>query len=87
MSKLYRYTISRLSIVEESYTVEADSEDEAVEGSIVDYDRNKVGEEFIDWYGNDGWRIVNKETLCPLTKMIKEHDTILPSGTATASST
>ena len=72
----FRYTISRTSIVCETYTVEADSEEEAIalaDWGAIDYDNNMVSQEFIDWYG-DEWSVDHKEDLCPLTKMIKEYN-------------
>lgn len=73
---LYRYTISRTAIISETYTVEADSEEEAIElanNGAIDYDNCKVNEQWLDWYG-DEWDIDHREDLCPLTKMVKEYD-------------
>lgn len=71
----FRYTVSRRSIVEEVYTVEADSEEEALElidGGSIDYDKDLISQEFLDWH-DDQWEITGREDLCPLVKMIKEH--------------
>lgn len=71
----FRYTVSRRSIVEEIYTVEADSEEEAIElisNGAIDYDNDMISTDFVDWY-DDNWEITGKEDLCPLVKMIKKH--------------
>lgn len=72
---LYRFTVSRVSLIRESYTVEADSEEQALsiaDCGCIDYDNDQVGAEFVD-YHDDNWEIDSKEDLCPLVKMIKAH--------------
>lgn len=75
----YKFTLSRTAIYTESYTVEADSEEEALalahDGNI-DYDNNLVDSSFIDWY-DDEYSVDEREDLCPLTKMVKEYDASL----------
>jgi hypothetical protein len=71
----YRYAVSRRSIIEETFFVEADSWEEAI--SIANdggYDDSKVQTEWIDWY-DDRFEATEfePEVLCPLTKMVKEY--------------
>ena len=76
---LYRYTLSRTAIYTESYTVEADSEEEALALAMdgnIDYDKNLIGADFVDWYDSE-YSVDEREDLCPLTKMVKEYDTSL----------
>ena len=70
----YRYEITRRSIVCETYWVEADSEEEALEictnGCAEDPQLD-----FIDWY-DDNYEIEDTEIIDPLYKMIKEYEQI-----------
>ena len=76
MSKAFKFTVGRRSIVTEYFYVEADSEDEALEianNGGIDYDNNSAGTNFEDWHDDD-YQVCEKEDLCPLVKMIKEHE-------------
>lgn len=72
----FKFTVSRLALVEETYTVEADSEEEALEianGGGIDYDNGLVNTEFVDWH-DDAFQVIDKEDLCPLVKMIRVYN-------------
>lgn len=70
----YRYEITRRSIICETYWVEADSEEEALEicqnGSAEDPQL-----EFIDWY-DDNYEVEDTECIDPLYRMVKDHKTV-----------
>ena len=71
----FRFALTRRSIIEETFFVEADSWEEAV--SIAHdggYDDKNVHTEWIDWY-DDRFEPseFEPEVLCPLTKMIKDY--------------
>ena len=77
MTKAFKFTFFRKSIIEEVFEVEADTLEEAEEimygsGSYPD----PVRSEWVDWYGQefstDG--DFPPEPLCPLHRMIKEHE-------------
>ena len=69
----YRYELTRRSIVCETYFVEADSEEEAIEVLM-----NGAGDdpqlEFIDWY-DDNYEVEHTECIDPLYKMVKDYET------------
>jgi hypothetical protein len=72
----YKFTVTRLSYVYETYTVEADSEEDALDianNGGIDYDNDLVSRDFAEWAGD--WSIEDKEVICPLYRMVKEHDT------------
>lgn len=68
MSK--RFTIWRNAIHCETYIVEADTEDEAIQ-QLNNGCHDPVNIEFVDWCGE--YEIENVEIIDPLYKMIKEH--------------
>lgn len=74
----FKFTVARTAIIEERYTIEADSEEQALAiafDGAIDYDNDQVSTEFIDWH-DDEWSITNKEDLCPLIKMVREYDPV-----------
>lgn len=69
---LYKFTFSRTSMVEELFTVEATTEELALE-RIMDGDYDSISDpEWIDWAG-DTFELVDTKELDPLYSMIKEH--------------
>jgi hypothetical protein len=75
MSKQFRFALTRRSIIEETFFVEADSWAEAI--SVCHgggYDDKNVHTEWIEWY-DDHFEPSESapEVLCPLTKMVKEY--------------
>lgn len=75
MTKAYRFTFFRKSIIEEVFEVEADTLKEAEEimnGSGGDLVRS----EWVDWYEQEFSKDGDfpPEPLCPLHRMIKEHE-------------
>lgn len=75
MSKAFKFLVTRRSIIEEGWWVEADTEEEALEAAYdgeVD-NRDCDRREWID-YDSDEWVVDDCEDLCPLVKMIKEYD-------------
>ena len=73
---LYRFTVSRRSVVTEHFTVEADSEEQALEianNGEIDYDNNAAGQSFEDWY-EDEFQVTSFEIIDPLMKMVKEYE-------------
>lgn len=73
MAQTYKFTFYRRAIIEEQYTVEAETEESAVEmmfnGEYGDPDVC----EFVDW-DDDGWECSGKEEVEQLTKFIKSKD-------------
>jgi hypothetical protein len=71
----HRFALTRRSIIEETFYVEADSWEEAV--SIAHdggYDDKNIHTEWIDWYDERFEPSeFEPEVLCPLTKMVKEY--------------
>lgn len=69
----FKFQIWRRSITVETYWVEADSEDEAIEicnnGACGDPQM-----EFVDWL-DDQYTVEDKECIDPLYRMVKEYDT------------
>lgn len=73
----YRFLMSRTSLIEESWWVEADTEDEAMEKAFDgDADNNEPA--FRNWidYADDEWTIDEKECIDPLYVMVKEYEQI-----------
>lgn len=70
----YRYEITRRSITCETYWIEADSEDEAIE-KIQNGDYEDPQLEFIDWY-DDNYQVEDTECIDPLYRMVKEHKSV-----------
>jgi len=67
----YKFQISRRSLMLETYWVEADSEEEAME---IAYDGN-AGDpamEWLDWMDNQ-YEVDEVEIIDPLYKMVKEY--------------
>jgi hypothetical protein len=67
----YKFEVTRRSIMCETYFVEADSEEEALE-ICADGDIPEPLLEFIDWY-DETYEVEGKECIDPLYTMIKEH--------------
>lgn len=68
----FKFTVSRRSITLETYEVEADTEDEAIEIA----QNGEVGDpvlEFIDWY-DDSYEVDDVEEINHLYNMVKEYD-------------
>lgn len=75
--KAFRYAVTRRSIIEETFWVEADSSLEALEmANNGDYSDDNIQTEWIDWY-DDHFEMsdIEPEPLDPLYKMVKEYDT------------
>ena len=74
MTGKYRYEITRRSIICETYWVEADTKEEAIEIC-----QNGCAEdpqlEFIDWY-DDAYQVESTECIDPLYRMVKDHKTV-----------
>jgi hypothetical protein len=74
MAKQFRFLMSRTSLIQESFWVEADSETEAMEmGFDGEVDNGEPAfKEWID-YHDDEWSIDEKEVICPLHQMVKDY--------------
>jgi hypothetical protein len=76
MSKQFRFAVIRKSIIEETFFIEADSEEEALSlARDGNYKEDDVHTEWVDWY-DDEFSIdpnLEPEPLCPLYQMVKEH--------------
>ena len=72
----FRYAVTRRSLIEETFWVEADTADEALEKAANgEYDDNNITQDWIDWY-DDNFEMsqdFEPEPLCPLHKMVKEY--------------
>jgi hypothetical protein len=66
-----KYTIWRRTMNVETYIIEAESEEEAIE-QLGNGCGDPVDTEFIDWI--DGWQVETVEELDPLYVMIKDYD-------------
>lgn len=73
----YKFLMSRTSIIEESWWVEADTEDEAME-MAYNGEADNSEPAFRSWvdYADDEWTIDEKKPLDPLYVMIKEYEQI-----------
>lgn len=73
----FRFALTRRSLIEETFWVEADSADEALEkASNGEYDDGNITQDWIDWY-DDNFEMsqdFEPEPLCPLHKMVKEYN-------------
>jgi hypothetical protein len=72
----FKFLMSRTSLIQESFWVEADTEEEASELAMngeVDNDE-PVRRDWIDYY-DDEWSIDEKECIDPLYVMVKEYQT------------
>jgi hypothetical protein len=65
-----KFTIWRRTEQIETYEVEAESEEEAIE-QLNNGGHDPVDTEFIDWL--DGWQVETVEELDPLYVMVKEY--------------
>jgi len=71
----HKFAVSRRSIIEEIFYVEADSWEQAIEiAGDGGYDDKNIETEWIDWY-DDRFEATDfePEPLCPLTKMVKDY--------------
>jgi hypothetical protein len=68
----YKFTVCRTSIVSETFEIEADTWEEAEQALYEGAYSEPIDQEWIDWHG--GWEEVDREALCPLTRMVKEYD-------------
>lgn len=74
MAKKYRYTLERRAIVWESWTVEADSPEEAIElCEQGEADFVPDATQFVDYYDDD-YEISDEELLDPFVKMMLEYE-------------
>lgn len=77
MTKAFRYTLYRRSIISEAFYVDANSEAEALQIANESFDNLvTANQEWIDWYDTE-YQIdeaFDPEPLDPLYKMIKEHE-------------
>ena len=73
--KKFKFLMSRTSLIEESYWVEADSEEEARElGFDGEVDNSEPAyRRWID-YSDDEWSIDEKECIDPLYRLVKDYD-------------
>jgi hypothetical protein len=67
----FRFVMSRRSITDEQYWVEADSEEEA-EQMLMDGEGGEPILEFVDWY-DDQYTMDSKEPIEPLYEMLKSY--------------
>jgi len=77
MSKAFRYTLYRRSIISEAFYVEANSPEEALQIANESFDGlEPANQEWIDWYDTEYHidHVFEPEPLDPLYKMIKEHE-------------
>jgi hypothetical protein len=76
MSKQFRFPVIRRSIIEETFWIDADSEEEALDlARDGNYDEKRITTEWVDWYDDEFSMDPNlePEPLCPLYQMVKEH--------------
>lgn len=71
----HKFAVSRRSIVEETFWVEANSWEEATEKAFDgDYDDNNIQTEWIDWADDNFYASeIEPVPICPLHKMVKEY--------------
>ena len=73
----FKFLMSRTSLIQESWWVEADTEEEASElamnGEVDNGDPDR--REWLEYY-DDEWSIDEKECIDPLYKMVKEYEQI-----------
>ena len=68
----FKFTLSRRSITLETYEIEADTEEEALEAANEGY----LGDpllEWVDWY-DGAYDIDSQEAIDPLYKMVKAYE-------------
>jgi hypothetical protein len=75
--KKFKFLMSRTSLIQESFWVEADSEEEAKElgfdGEVDNCDPDR--REWIDYY-DDEWSIDETECIDPLYRMVKDYESV-----------
>lgn len=75
----YRFAVTRRSLIEETFWVEADTPEEAVDkAGNGEYDDGNITQEWIDWY-DDTFEISHDfepEPLCPLHNMVKNYKSV-----------
>ena len=75
--KKFKFLMSRTSLIQESFWVEADSEEEAKElgfdGEVDNGDPDR--REWIDYY-DDEWSIDETECIDPLYRMVKGYKSV-----------
>jgi hypothetical protein len=75
--KKFKFLMSRTSLIQESFWVEADSEEEAKElgfdGEVDNGDPDR--REWIDYY-DDEWSIDETECIDPLYVMVKDYKSV-----------
>lgn len=73
----YKFLMSRTSLIEESWWVEADSEEEARQLGFDGEVDNGNTPAFTRWvdYSDDEWSIDEVECIDPLYVMVKQHTT------------
>ena len=76
MTKAYKFTFFRKSIFEETFVVEADTEEEARELMQDGGYPDPVATEWVDWYEDEFGTDPDfpPEPQCPLYQMIKERE-------------
>lgn len=73
----FKFPVIRRSIIEETFWIEADSEDEALEmARDGNYDDKAVTTEWLDWYDDEFSMDPNIEPqpLCKLYNMVKDYE-------------
>lgn len=70
----FRFVMSRRSITDEQYWVEADSEEEATQ-MLMDGEGGEPILEFIDWYDEE-YTMDSKEPIEPLYEMVKAYKVV-----------
>ena len=75
----YRFAVTRRSLIEETFWVEADTPGEALDrANAGNYSDDQIHTEWIDWY-DDTFEISSDfepEPLCPLHKMVKNYKSV-----------
>ena len=71
----FRYALTRRSLIEETFWVEADTPEEALEKATNgEYEDNSITQDWIDWYDDCFEHSeLDPQPICPLYKMVKEH--------------
>lgn len=74
----FRFAVTRRSLIEETFWVEADTPEEAVEkAGNGEYDDSNITQDWIDWYDDTFENSdIEPEPLCPLYKMVKAHEPV-----------
>ena len=70
----FKFTLVRAAVIDETYEVEADSQEEAMEMAHEGNLGEPVWTEFVDWR-DDEWSITETEEIEPLYRMVKDYDT------------